>query len=275
MVRHQRVDGAVLQTGPQGVAVALLAQGRVQASAAVKVANISVGQVQGVDADVARHPQTVQLGLTHQRHTCGTADAAQMHAGAGGAHQLKNSVQGNGFSNHGHTAQPHAGGQRATGGHAFAQVKVLRAQPNGIVKGAGVLQRTLQHLGIGQRHFGLAKGHTASIGQLGHLGQRLAGQIASQGAQRVDAGLVELFSPKAQHFHQTGLIQHGVGIGQAHQAGDATSHSSRHLRGEHVRVLQTGLAQAHRQIHQTGGDDAARGVDNVVGLKVRCYSFNS
>jgi hypothetical protein len=54
-----------------------------------KVADVGVGQVQRVDADIAGHRQALGLGLAHQGHAGGTAEAAQVHACAGGAHQLK------------------------------------------------------------------------------------------------------------------------------------------------------------------------------------------
>ena len=54
--------------GRQRIAVALLAQRRVQARAAVEVADVGVGQVQRVDADVAGQRQAFGLGRAHQRH---------------------------------------------------------------------------------------------------------------------------------------------------------------------------------------------------------------
>jgi hypothetical protein len=118
--------------------------------------------------------QAFGLGLAHQRHAGGAAEAAQVHACAGGAHQLENGVQRNGFGRHRHAATGPARGQRAAGGHALAQPQLLRAQPHGVAEGAGVLQRALQHLGVGQRHLGLAEADAAGLGQLGHFGQHLA-----------------------------------------------------------------------------------------------------
>jgi hypothetical protein len=62
VVGHQRVDGAVGQALAQRIAVALLAQRRRQAHAAVEVADVDVGQVQRVDADVAADGQALGLG---------------------------------------------------------------------------------------------------------------------------------------------------------------------------------------------------------------------
>jgi len=42
-----------------------------------------------------------------------------------------------------------------------------------------------------------------------------------------------------------------------------------------VRVFVAGLAQAHRQIHQTGYHDAAGSVDGVVSMEIRRYIFYS
>ncbi len=89
-----------------------------------------------------------------------------MHAGFGAAHQSEDGVQGNGLSRHRHAAQTQTGGEWATGRHAFAQMHFLRAQPHGVAKGGGILQSALQHLGVFQRHFSLAKAHAACIGEV-------------------------------------------------------------------------------------------------------------
>jgi hypothetical protein len=81
-----------------------------------------------------------------------------------GTYQLKNGVQRDRLGRHRHTRQAHAGSQGAAGGNAFAQVKLLRAQPNAVAKGAGVLQRALGDLGVDQRHFGLSEGYATSVG---------------------------------------------------------------------------------------------------------------
>jgi hypothetical protein len=118
---------------------------------------------------------------------------------------------------------------------------------------AGVLQRALQHLGVDQRHLGLAEAHAAGFGQLGHLGQHLALQAARERAQREQARLVQLFRAELEHLHQTGLVQHRVGVGRADQAGDATGHGGGHFGFEHAFVLVARLAQARRQVHQARG----------------------
>jgi hypothetical protein len=174
-------------------------------------------------------------------------------------------VKCDGLGRHRHAAQAQAGGQRSAGSHALAQVPVLRAQPHGVAKGGGVLQRALQHLGVDQRHLGLAEAHTAGLGQLGHLGQHLALQAARQRAQREHPGLVQLFSAELQHLHQAGLVQHRVGVGRADQAGHATGHRGGQLAFQHAFMLMPGLAQAHGQVHQAWSHDAARGVNGLVG----------
>ena len=274
VVRHQGVNGAVHQARAQGIPVALLAQGRIQAGAAVKVTNVGIGQVQRVDADVTRDIQAIELGLAHQRHAGGAAEPTQMHPGTGDPHQLKNDVQGNGFSRYRHATQAQPRGQRATGRHTAAQKILLRAQPDRVTKGAGVLKCPLHHLGVGQGHLGLAEGNTARLGQLQHLGQGFAFELAGQCPQRVDMALVELFGPKAQHLDQTRLIEHGVGVRRAHQAGHPAGHGGGHLGFEHAGVFQARLTQAHRQIQQTRDDQAAGRVNRLLGLEARRHRTN-
>ncbi len=79
---------------------------------------------------------------------------------------------------------------------------------------------------------------------------------------------MQLLGAELEHLDQAGLVEHGVGIGRADQAGHATGHGGGHFGFEHAFVLMAGLAQARRQVHQAGQDDAARGVDGAGGGKV-------
>ena len=125
-----------------------------------------VAQVQRVDAHVSRDGQTFFFGSTHQLNAFGAGDAAQVHAGAGSAHEREDGVQGNGLCGHRHAAQTQSGGEWAAGCDAFAQMHFLRTQPYGVAKSGGVLQGALQHLRVFQRNFSLAKAHTACIGEV-------------------------------------------------------------------------------------------------------------
>ena len=83
-----------------------------------------------------------------------------MHMGASGAHQVENGVQRNRFGRHRHARQAQPHGDGTAGRHTAAKVHVHRAQPGGVAKRGGVLQRTLQHLGVRHRHLGLTKADT-------------------------------------------------------------------------------------------------------------------
>lgn len=81
-----------------------------------------------------------------------------------------------------HAGQTHAHVQRPAGRHAATQPRIERAQPDGVAKGAGVLQRTLQHLRVDDGRVGLAEGDAAASGELAHLRQHLALQGARERA---------------------------------------------------------------------------------------------
>ena len=265
MVRDQRIDRAIQQPLAQRVAVALLPQRRVQAHATVEVANVGINQVQAVDADIRRDRQAFRLGTRQQRHTGGAADAADMHARPGHPDQLENCVQRNRFCHHRYTAQAQPGRQCAAGSHTTAQPAVLRAQPDGVAKTGCILQRAQQHLGIGQWHLGLAEAHTAGLCQLHHLGQRFALQGACQSTQRKDPRLVLLFGAKLEHFNQTWLVEHGVGVGRTDHAGDTPCDGRCQLAFQHTFVFVARFAQPDRQIDQPGCHHAACGIDDFVG----------
>ena len=275
MVRHQRVNRSIGQCDAQGIAVALLAQRRIEAHAAIEVPNVQIGQVQRIDADIAAHRQPLGLGLAHQFDASSAADAAQMHAGARGTHQLQNGVQSNRLCRYGNTAQTQTGGQRTAGGHTLAQVHLLGPQPDWVAKGAGVLQGALQYLRIGQWNFGLAKTHAAGIRQLLHGREHLASQRTRERAQRQHTRATLQLGTVMQHFHQTSFVEHRRGVGRTHQGGDATSRSRGALAAELASPRATRLTQACTQVHQTGHHDATSGIHHLVRHKVVCYIFNS
>jgi hypothetical protein len=112
-----------------------------------------------------------------------------------------------------------------------------------------------------------AKAHAAGLGELGHLGQRLALQAARQRAQREQPAAAELAGAELEHLHQAGLVEHGVGVGRADQAGHAAGRGGLQFALEHAFVLLPGLAQARGQVDQAGRHDQAAGVDDAVGVK--------
>ena len=221
VIAHQGIDGAVCKSGAQRVSVAHLPQRWRQSHGGVEVADVDVGQMELVDADVAGDRQALGLGAPHQFHARRAAQAADVHPSAGVAHQFEQGVERDGFGNHRHAAQTHAGGQGPLGGHAAAQVAVLSAQPGGVAKGRGVLQRAVQHQCVVQRDLSVREADAAGLRQFGHLGQHLAGQPPCERSQRIQVRLVEVARAKLQHLDQAGLVQRRVGVGQAHQAGHA------------------------------------------------------
>ena len=186
-------------------------------------------------------------------------------AGAEGAQQLQQGLQGDGFGGGGDAGQAHAAGDGAAGGHACAQPGVLRAQPDGVAEGAGVLQGAVQHLRVDQGGVGLAEGDAAGFGQFGHFGELLASQAARERAQRQHARLVQALGSHLEHFNQARLVEHGVGVGRADQAGDAACNGCAHFAFQHAGVFVAWLAQACAQVDQARGDDAACGVQAPVG----------
>ena len=224
--------------------------------------------MQGVDAYITGDRQSLCLGLTQQLRASRAAQAADMHARAGGAHQLKNRVQGDGLGGHRHAAQAHARSQRAAGSDALAQMQFLRTQPDRVAKRPRVLHGAHQHLGVGDTDLGLAKAHASGFAQLQHLGQHFTLEATGQCAQRQHPRLVQVLRPKAQHFHQARFVEHRIGVGRADQAGHAAGHGGSQLGSEHAFMLMAGLAQARGQVHQAGHDDAALGVQGLRRHKI-------
>ena len=88
------------------------------------------------------------------------------------------------------------------------------------------------------------------------------------GTQREQPAQAELAGAELQHLHQAGLVQRGVGVGRADQAGDTTRSGGVQLALEHALMLMPRLAQAGGQVDQAGRDDAAGRVDHALGLEI-------
>ena len=80
--------------------------------------------------DVAAHRQALGLGAAHQLDAGGAAQAAEVDARAGVAHQLEDRRQGDRLGQHRHAGEAHAGGERSLGGDAAAEPGVVRPQPD-------------------------------------------------------------------------------------------------------------------------------------------------
>ena len=267
VIADQRVDRAVGQRPAQGIAVALLPQRRRQPHRGVEVSDVSIGQVQGVDAHIRRNRQSFSLGRPHDGHSRSAGQPAQVHAGTGGAHQLEDRVQRHRLRGHRDSRQAQSRRHGPARGNALAQPAVLRTQPDGVAEGRGVLEGSLQHQGVRHGLLGLGETDAPRIGELGHLGQRLALQSPRQRTQREQPAAAELAGAELQHLDQAGLVQRRIGVRRAYQAGHAAGGSGLQLALEHAFVLEPGFAQPRGQVDEPGHDQAARGVDAAIGLE--------
>ena len=124
-----------------------------------------------------------------------------------------------------------------------------------------------QHLGVEHGRVGLAEGDAAGLGEFGHLGQALAGEVDGERADRIDVGELGQARAVLEHFDQARLVERRVGVGRAGEAGDAAGRGGRHFRFERGLVFEARLAQPRRKVDQAGADDAAGGVDGGVRLE--------
>ena len=266
MVRTDGIDDAVVQAGADRFAVALAAKRRRHARVRIEKADVGVGHVDVVSADVAGDRQAFLFGRAHQLDASRRRHAAQVDAGAGGAHQLENRVQRDRLGHHRHAGQAEARSERAgVGDAAAADVRILRAQPHGVFERFRILQRAQQHVGVFDRLFSLRKADAASFSQFRHLGQGAALQAHRQRAERMHVGLVQAARAVLEHLHQARFVQHRVGVGRADQAGHAALHRRLHFGLQRGLVFVAGFAQPGRQIDQPGRDHQAGGVDGAIG----------
>ncbi|MNT56802.1 hypothetical protein D3C72_1941320 [compost metagenome] len=80
-------------------------------------------------------------------------------------------------------------------------------------------------------------------------------------------GLVLRLGAVFQHLHQPRLIEHGVRVGRADQARDATLQRRLQFRFQRRLVFVARLAQARGQVDQAGGNHQAGRVERGVGLE--------
>ena len=149
---------------------------------------------------------------------------------------------------------------------ALREPGVFGAQPYRVAEGRGVLQRAPQHLRVGERRVRLGERDAAGVGELPHLGERLAGELHRERADRIDARARQRLGAPAQHVDQPRLVERRVGVRRAGEAGDAAGERGVHLRFERRLVLVARLAQPRREVDEARRDDQALGVDDAVGL---------
>lgn len=148
---------------------------------------------------------------------------------------------------------------------AVGQPGVLRVLGNDPVKGLDVVQRPAHEAGVVDAaavvgedpHPGPGAGHEAQLGQFGAL-ERLRHR-----PDRVDVhepgGAAEVEHPLG---HLRGVADR-VGVGHREHRGEAPDSGGCGPRGDGLRVLVARLAQVGVQVHQTGQQDQAVGVDDL------------
>ena len=132
----------------------------------------------------------------------------------------------------------------------FASAGVLRAQPDRVAERGRVLQRAPQHLRVGERRIRLREGDAAGIRELAHLGQRFAGELHRERADRVDARARSAFARRRSMSTRPGSSSGGsVSGGQARLVTPPATRGV-HLGLERRLVLVARLAQPRRQVDQ-------------------------
>ena len=270
MVGTQRVDGAVGESGTQRVAVALAAQRRRQIAVWIEITDVHLRQMRVMNADVTGHGQAAGAGVTHHRHAFSRGQPRNMDARAGFASHDQDGRQRNRFRGDRNRWQAETCRDFAVVGDAvFGQRRILRAQPDRKIESRGVLQCVHQHLGVGERRFGLRERDAAGIVQFRHFGQVCTLQRDSQRSHRVHMRLVEILGAELEHFHQTRLVERWVGVRRAGQAGDAAGNGRLHFGFECRQIFKARFAQAYGEIDQSGTDDTTGRIDDAVGGESR------
>ena len=271
VIRADQVDRAVREAGSQRVAIARAAQRRHEMAMRIEIAQVHLGEVDVVDAYIAGHRQLLRLGLADHLHRARGGDPAHMQPRACLAYEFQQFAQRDRFSHRGYARQPQARRHLAIVRNAISRKrKVLGAQPDREAESTGVLECPPQHLRVVERNVRLRKGHAPGFGELGHLGQPLAGKLYRERTNRVQARVGERLRPPSQHIDQARLVQRRIGIRRAGDAGDAAGDGGLHLGLERSLVFESRFPQPRADIHQTRGDDEPFRIDNLVGARVLC-----
>ena len=180
----------------QRVAVALAAQRRLEAAVRVEVADVDVGQVQRGGCRRRRSPAGPPPSRARTSSTPPRArQPAQVHARAGGAHQLEDRARAR--------SSRRTPGCRAGRGASRPRRRARRrrcasqascgAQPDRVAEGRRVLQRAPAAPACRRAaRSACEKRDAAGVGELGHLGQRARpASFTRQRADRIDARAVQ------------------------------------------------------------------------------------
>jgi hypothetical protein len=147
--------------------------------------------------------------------------------------------------------------------------QLLRAQPDGVAKGGGVLQARCSTWVLASGTSAWRKPtQPASVSSAISVSTSPCRPRVSAPSGKTGGDWCSFSGAELEHLHQAGLVEHGVGVGRADQAGHATGHGGGQLASSMPSCSWPGSRRRAARSTRPGQHDAAGGVDHAVGCKV-------
>ena len=160
--------------------------------------------------------------------------------------------------------QPEPRGDLALVHHAGArQARVLLVQREHAAAEPLVLERLAQDRGAVHRPAVVGEAERAGVGQLGHLGQRVAVEPARDRGEEADRDARLAPRRLAQRAQHGGVVDHRVGVGHRDDGDEAAGRRGAGAGVEVLLVLLAGHAQVHVRVDEAREQVAALAVDQL------------
>ena len=128
-------------------------------------------------------------------------------------------------------------------------------------EGARVAERAPHHLAVGDREAVVGEADRAGLGQHAHLGELPPFQPLGHGTNRIDLDPLGLARAALHELDQRHVVDHGLGVGHAGDAGHPARCRREAACGNSLLVLVAGLAEVHVHVDEAGCHAVAAAID--------------
>ena len=257
VVGDDAVDGAVDDAGQQGIAVFLGTQGRIDLQGGVViVADGIFVQEQVMRGRLAGYLQAFRFSCTdHFQAACG-GDVLNVQRAAGQTGQGDVAGDLDFLAFGGPTQHAQTGGNHAFVDLAFAdQIVVLLVGHDNAVELGSVVHDAAHHAGTLDAAAVIGEGNGAVGHHVAHFGDDFALQALGCGTGHMDTALTDSCCTGKDVFHTQGIVDDGIGVSHAAHGGETAMGSRTGAGSDIFLLLETGLAQMHVHVDQTGNGD--------------------
>ena len=228
------------------------------------VPDVALVEHEVVHGGAAGHGQAVGFRSAHDLDGVGARDHRRVVAGLRQAHEADVALQHHRLGLAGDAEQAEAGGHLALVHHAVAdEIRLLHVLHQEDAEIARIGERAAHHLGVPHRLEAVGEGDGPRLLQQAELGHLLPEQALGDGGGRQDVDARRIARPAQHEIHDGRPVDDRVGVGHAHEGGDAAGGRRRAGARQGLAMLGAGLAHEGAQVDEPGAEDVAGAIDRL------------